>query len=78
MDSLSVTMITFNFYCIIMLPKNLEDFLEAVDLQDSRDYIYEDEYMGEYGQGNSQSSSWDKSKMIIRDQFDQPKTRKAC
>jgi len=75
---MNTIMITFTFYCTIMLPKNLEEFLDTVDLQDSRDYIYEDEYMGEYGQGNSQSSSWDKSKMIIRDQFDQKKTRKAC
>jgi len=69
---------TFNFYYILMLPKNLEKFLDAVDLQDSRDYIYEDEYMKEYWAWTTSWSKRDKNKMIIRDQFDQKKTWKAC
>ena len=61
-----------------MLPKNLQDFLDSVDLQDNRDYIYEDVYMKEYWDWKKVWPIWDELVNKIYDQFDQESTYKAC
>jgi len=71
----SISSITFNFYCILMR-EDLELYLDAVDKSDSRDYLYAD-YMHEYATGKL----WPIRDTLINkiyDQFDQSSTYKAC
>jgi hypothetical protein len=58
------------------LPIDFEQHLTTTDLQDSRDYIYEEHFTGE--EANGDGTIRDKYKMAIRDQYDQPETYKAC
>ncbi len=57
---------------------NIELYLDAVDQQDSRDYIYEDIYMSDYWDWKRKSSMWDKKDMKVYNQFHQKTTYKAC
>ena len=53
-----------------------EAILDVIDTPDSRDYLYED-FMKEYSEWVPHKI-WDKNKIEIWDQFDQPTTYKAC
>ncbi len=58
--------------------ENIELYLDSVDLQDSRDFIYEEIYMKDHGEGNKMGQIRDRATMKIYDQFDQKETYKAC